>query len=686
MILLQSRESILKNKKSNFDFLTILHIALLLSLLPNSILSFGLPTTAVDYETDNFIELRLHNKFFVDKSLLIEELLQYHGSIYAQTVARPPGWGKSINLHMLEKFFEIEVDEKGNLLPKDKTINDKLFLGGTIAPSSNEPKHLEPLRISKSSNATKHLGKHPVILLRLKNATGKNYAEMETNLKACVVQAFERHKYLTYSSKITNKGKFEKYLKGDFHSKELQNSLHFLGLKLWEHFGQYVIVLVDDYDIPLVNAYSEFKKEDSRDSDKIRELLRYMLSAARKRTSSGTTPADNNPNTTFRNSLTLGQDQTLNTAFLTGVLDLIFENLKEKHFFEFLKVHTLFDAQFSKFYGFTDEEVKQLLTKVPEGQVNPYTMKLYYNGYPYTFQRQEKLHFYKSISVMRCLFAKRSEYPHYPFELNIGLIRNILSSNEMQEFVQSMIANRSEWLGGYQYTTSEIRMKRTIPDVLSDHLTILIFYGFLSSRKPNIASYDNDPNVGIPNIEMRSVYEAHLFEWVYNKFNTTTGNFLAFSNLLYTGNKTEFAKSLQEYISKASEFIRSSEYNAKISYDGFMLALKTSMTNASHEAQDIKENGDTRDINDILLTPRPHMKKVAIAIRYKVINEENDLSSVAEAELGQINQEYMNGTVLETMYYPRVEKCFKIGIAFCGDKVEVRFEISEKKNLTKTLD
>jgi hypothetical protein len=128
--------------------------------------------------TDEFYDLVVNSDVFVDKSLMIKELLEDSGKVIL--ITRPRRWGKSLNMDMLRKFFEIEVDEKGKPLPLEQKINNKLFLGGTVDLGIKGKRILKPLKINSNEYAMVQQGNYPVISISFKDVKGSNYKTLRT--------------------------------------------------------------------------------------------------------------------------------------------------------------------------------------------------------------------------------------------------------------------------------------------------------------------------------------------------------------------------------------------------------------------------------------------------------------------------------------------------------------------------
>jgi hypothetical protein len=177
---------------------------------------------------DDFKNLLFNSDVFVDKSLFIKEFIE--GSGYVTLIARPRRFGKSLNMNMLKRFLEIEIDEQGNRLPTEQRVNHKLFLGGEIdlGLASGKKKILNPLKIASHADLIEdHLGQFPVILLSFKDIKGNNYQEILDKVKLNIRNLFKDYIYLLHSNKISDleKGDFQYYLNKDIDLAHLENIL-----------------------------------------------------------------------------------------------------------------------------------------------------------------------------------------------------------------------------------------------------------------------------------------------------------------------------------------------------------------------------------------------------------------------------------------------------------------------------
>lgn len=567
--------------------------------------------------TDDFRALLLnHDELFVDKTFLLDEFIKLEGSRLVPLIIRPKGWGKSINLDMIRRFFEIEVDSVGERLPKDKTINDKLFMADEIDLNSTTTKKLKKLEVS--SFVTRHLGQFPVILLKLKNTTGVDYADIESKIKARVTEAFKDHEYLLNSTRITDKEKLRNYTEGEFNTTDLKSSILFLSHKLNEHFGRKVHILIDDYDQPIINAYIAFGS-NFQQFEILQELLIDVYTSAMK----------DNPN--------------LNIGLLVGVLHVSLTPTMTSGLNN-LDVCTLTRTKFSKSFGLRKPELFELFRLAPPMKIDLQGMMNWYNGYNYN----EHIYF-NAWSTMQCL-ALNGALGNHGFDIHHPnpLVDKILLSDEMQENLHLFISGKSMTLPNLHSRTEPINW------VNMNRLEVLFLNGYLSQE---ITPIGISSNVVIPNKQMKHIYEAYVLRWVCSKLGVDVSKFHLLASLLSDAKVDEFRGTLKIFLSHEHDFLY------KVLYRGIVIALKNVMDSTHTDQED--------ETNDLVLIPKPNVSDVAIILKYEIGRTEN-LISMATAGLQEINSSQIGGS-LKTISH--VRQIIKISIAFCREKLALEYNI-----------
>ena len=165
--------------------------------------------------SDDFYDLLINSDIFVDKSLMIKELLEDSGKVIL--ITRPRRWGKSINMDMVRRFLEIELDNEGNPLSLENQVNYKLFVGGEVdlGLASGKKKLLKPLKISEYQYLIlDYQNQFPVIFITFKSVEGSSYHDIEQGVKSQLRKLFQSHRYLANSDKLASdeRADFNHYL------------------------------------------------------------------------------------------------------------------------------------------------------------------------------------------------------------------------------------------------------------------------------------------------------------------------------------------------------------------------------------------------------------------------------------------------------------------------------------------
>lgn len=268
---------------------------------------------------DDFEKLRRENFYYVDKTKMIEDLLGNWAEVNLFT--RPRRFGKTLNMSMLQCFFEIGAD---------KSLFDGLYISQNKALCDT------------------YMGKYPVVFISLKGVDGLTFENAKNMLYTIIQTEADRHYYLKTSEKISqeNRKQFEDILCG--RSEDITDSLRLLSQLLSQHYGQKTIILIDEYDVPLDKAFHHGYYQE------MVSLIRGLLGQALK------------------------TNKSLQFAVLTGCLrvskESIFTGLNN------FKVLSIADIRFDEHFGFTDKEVKQLLEyyKLSEHFTE---LKEWYDGY-----------------------------------------------------------------------------------------------------------------------------------------------------------------------------------------------------------------------------------------------------------------------------------------------------------------
>ena len=402
---------------------------------------------------ENFREMRTGGFYYVDKTGLIKTLLENPGKVSLFT--RPRRFGKTLNMSMLKYFFEI-----GN----DSTIFDGLEIAG------------------EKELCEKYMGKFPVISITLKGATGQNFEEARVMLRRIIGKEALRFQFLMQSDRLTetDRDQYRALIAMDttgaftMSNELLKDSLLTLSQLLQRHYGQNVVMLIDEYDVPLDKAYQ------SGYYDSMVELVKVLFGNAFK------------------------TNDSLEFAVLTGCLRIskesIFTGLNN------FKVYTVKDVRYKEYFGFTDAEVRQMLEYY--GFSDQYgAVREWYDGY-----RFGSLGIYCPWDVVNYCADLRDGSVTEPQNYWV----NTSSNSIIRKFIDMADAatkDEIERLIGGGSIRKKIRQELTYRDLDSgiDNLwSILFTTGYLTQD-----GYHDNGMTGlvIPNREVRWIFEEQIQDW-----------------------------------------------------------------------------------------------------------------------------------------------------------------------------
>ena len=404
---------------------------------------------------DNFEKIRKEKFYYVDKTQLIEQLLEQWGEVNLFT--RPRRFGKTLNMSMLQNFFEIGAD---------KTLFDGLYISGN------------------QTLCEEYMGKFPVIFLSLKGVDGLTFEEARQCFNEMVGREASRFSFLADSEQLTEDEK-EMYLAlvkicdGEYSMSgmNLRFSLKVLSQLLYKHYGKKTVILIDEYDVPLDKAFQHgYYKE-------MVSLIRGIFGEALK------------------------TNNYLQFAILTGCLrvskESIFTGLNN------FKILSITDSRFDEQFGFTDEEVSRLLADYHlENHLNE--TKEWYDGYHFG-----DTDVYCPWDVINHVDRLLGEPGAEPQSYWINTSGNDLVKRFIDK-ADKTTRNEIEKLIAGESIEKYIRMELTYDEIdnsIDNLWSILFTTGYLTQRgKPERGIY----HLVIPNREVREVYILQIQEWFKN--------------------------------------------------------------------------------------------------------------------------------------------------------------------------
>ena len=397
---------------------------------------------------ENFEKLRSEEFYYIDKTGLIRELLNNWGEVNLFT--RPRRFGKSLNMSMLEYFFSLDGDKS-------------IFNG---------------LDISKETAlCEEYMGKYPVISVSLKGIDARNY-EMAFEMAVQIMKRVPaKVQYLLESDALSeqDKAEYRKLLDDNMSEAVFCNSLRVLSELLEKHHGTKVILLIDEYDVPLAKAHEKGYY------DQMISLIRNLLGEALK----------------TNNSLKL--------AVLTGCLRIskesIFTGLNN------LKVLTIADERFDEYFGFTDKEVRELLAYYDVAD-HYGEVKEWYDGYQFG-----NTSVYCPWDVLNHCDRIRSVSNVQPENYWINTSSNDAVKRFIQESANATTKREIERLVAGETITKEIHQELTYPEIYDtiDNIWSLLFTtGYLTQRGK---AEGRQMKLAIPNLEIQDIYVAQIMEF-----------------------------------------------------------------------------------------------------------------------------------------------------------------------------
>ena len=551
----------------------------------------------------DFKEVIEYGYYYFDKTKFIENILEERSKVKLFT--RPRRFGKTLNMSMLKYFFDV----------RNKEENRKLF---------------ENLEVSKSEYFGEQ-GKYPVISISFRNYDEENWEEGFKTIKTTIANAYAEHKILMDNLDKRELEKFESiWLEKD--EGDWKNSLRNLVQYLYEYYGKKVVVLIDEYDQPIIDSYIKGYY------DKAISFFKSFY------------------------GLVLKDNECLEMGVMTGILRVAKENIFSG--LNNLKVHTILDDKFTEYFGVVETEVVQALEDFDlEYELDD--VQKWYNGYLFGDKKV-----YNPWSIINFLSDKKLR-PYWVNTSGNGLIRLYL-----EKLKNDIFDDFSKLLKG-ESIVKRINDNMTFQNLeanFSKNIWNLFFHsGYLTLTK----EYDvmkKSASIKIPNKEISEMFSEMFIEVYFED----TDNFLDMTDALKSGDIDKFRVELNKILLENTGIFDVSGVHKEQFYHGLMLGLVLMLKNE----YEITSNGFAgKGRYDLLLKPKNILEEQeGIIFELKIINIDNSklnleeihkkLKNECKIALKQIEEkEYAS-----TLRNAGIEKVLKIGIAFYGKEFEVKFE------------
>nr|WP_308623893.1 AAA family ATPase [uncultured Eisenbergiella sp.] len=548
---------------------------------------------------EDFRKLREKDYYYIDKTTFIKELLDNGSEV--SLFMRPRRFGKTLNLSMIKYFFEKTFDQDGK-----EENNSYLFDGLNIMASGETYKS--------------HMGQYPVISLSLKSAKQPDFPRAYTMLKRQIANEFRRHLYIAEKLEESDRDRFYSIMRETGEDSLYLDALAFLSRVLKDIYGKKTIILLDEYDVPLENAY--FKGFYDKMTDFIRSLFESALKT--------------NPNLEF--------------AVITGCLRITndFCRIHSESIFTGLnnpKMVSILDASYSEYFGFTQPEVEKMLRDYDiTGREE--VVKAWYDGYLFG-----KTEVYNPWSILMYIDSLRQDRdanpkPYWANTSSNSIIRELIehADNSVKQEMEILIEG-----GTIEKTVHE---EITYEDIYknADNLwNFLFFTGYLKKVEERLEDVTTYVTLAIPNMEIKYIYQNTILDWfgVQIKQKDLSGIYKALLQKDTQLLEKELSKSLMETI---SFYDYREDY-----YHGFLGGLLKLM-----EGYTIKSNRESGlGRSDLLLLSAPY-DGIAIIVEIKVADTYAQLNKKAESALEQIEQKQYDAELKLEGYHEFI----KYGISF----------------------
>ncbi len=549
---------------------------------------------------DDFRKIRECGFYYVDKTKLVEQLMQNWGEVNLFT--RPRRFGKTLNMSMLRSFFEIGTD---------KSLFDGLYI--------SQNKELCDM----------HMGKYPVISITLKGIEGMTFEEARNMLKIILKNEARRHYYLKNSDRLTDddKKQYEQILLGT--AENTADSLRLLSQLLFLHYDKKVVILIDEYDVPLDKAFQNGYYSE------MTSLIRGILGQALK------------------------TNDYLQFAVLTGCLRIskesIFTGLNN------FKVLSIADARFDEQFGFTDSEVRDILEEYGVSDKIS-DVKDWYDGY--RFGKADVYCPWDVINYVDHLQADLNARPqaYWTNSSGNGLVRRLINiaDESTKDEIERLIAGET--------IEKAIRLELTYDEIdnsIDNIWSVLFTTGYLTNageiELPGGDGYGY--RLVIPNKEVRQVFVSQIQEWFRQTVTYDDGSVQNLCEAFMAGDADNIQNNLNMILIKMISVLdtKARDDQKENFYHGLLLGLLRSKPDWR-----IKSNRESGDgFSDISIEPTIPEKGIVIEVKYS-----NTISGLDDA-CGRAMKQIRDRRYDEALREDGREDIIAYGIAFCRKRCKV---------------
>ena len=535
----------------------------------------------------DFKELIEENYYYFDKTNLIDEVIKDGSKVKLFT--RPRRFGKTLNMSMLKYFFDIKEAEENRKLFKDLYI--------------------------EKTESFKEQGQYPVVFLSLKDLKARTWEEMKKEIKITISRLLLEYEYLYNELGEFEKPIFKKIVTRNSEIEELKETLNFLTKILYKKYDKKVVVLIDEYDAPLVSAYHNKYYEKAKDFFK-----------------------------TFYSSV-LKDNVYLQMGVMTGIIRVIkagiFSDLNN------LNTYTILSDFYPNCYGLTEEEVKKSLIDY-NLEYEMGDVKDWYDGY-----RFGKSEVYNPWSILNFLHAKELR-AYWVDTSGNDLINDVL------KIVRKDIIRDLKKLFDGEGLKQNLSGTSDLSRLLSEEeiWELMLFSGYLTVEE----KIDEDYYIlRLPNKEVRRLFKRTFIERYFGR-----GSKLIDLMEALTENRIEdYEETLQDILLKSVSYNDTKKGNEAF-YHGFILGMSLYLEGEYIVKSNI-ESGLGR--YDVSIEPKNKNKRGYI-LEFKATDNVDKLEEISKEALKQIEEGKYSSTLKQT----GTKEILYLGIAFCGKQIKVSYK------------
>ena len=533
---------------------------------------------------ENFKEIINNNYYYVDKTKFIEEILNDGSKIKLFT--RPRRFGKTLNISTIKHFFDIKNNEENRKLFNNLDIEKSVYI--------------------------KEQGQYPIIFISMKGIKDITWEEAKSSLKILISKLYSEFKYLLDDLDEFDLPRFKKYLLADIDFANLKNALEFLTRVLYEKHKKEVILLIDEYDSPLISAY------EHNYYDEAINFFKVFYGEALK------------------------TNDYLKMGIITGIIRVIkagiFSDLNN------LRVYSILDKQYSDFFGFTEKEVEKMLIDF-NIEYNLPEVKSWYDGYKFG-----DTEVYNPWSILN--FVQNRELEGYW----IGTSGNFLIKEVLKDSNSEINISLEKLFNGKKIE-EVITGNSDLSSLLSYHeiWELLLFSGYLTVDK----KIDEDVySLRLPNKEIRKFFKNEFIDITFG-----ASEFRKIMETLKNSKIEEFEKNLQNILLKSTSYMDGKNENF---YHGLFLGMSFYLDN-KYSVKSNREAGLGR--YDVLIEPI-NKKERAFILEFKVTDSEKNLENFSKEALEQIINKKYNIELIKK----GIKDITYIGIAFYKKQLRISYK------------